>query len=399
MKKHLLGFLAFVIVVAAFPGSANAAAVKEWTFLVFLNGHNSLDSFGAQNIRGMEQVGSSDKVNIVVQWASMANKTTQRLLIEKSTDPSKVTSHVIENLPTVDMGDYKELINFVDWGVKNFPAQHYFVNVWNHGNGWHLQNTSETNTDFHPTDISYDDRTGHHISTEQLGQAMGEISRIIGHKVDVYGSDACLMAMAEVASEMVDSVDYFVGSEEVEPGEGWPYETFLLAWNKMSDSSPREVAKLLSKQYLAAYSGGIYGDKAVTMSAMDLSQLPTFNKSMGQLSAELLKLNVADFAKTLKTAKTAQDFALSDYKDLGDFLIKMGQTSVSKTQAAAMSDVQNAMGKLVISNDASPSFKAHGVAIWLPTSSYEYSGYSERYEGLKFNREANWGAFLKVLNK
>lgn len=401
MKKHLLGLLAFILVVAAFPGSANAAApVKEWTFLVFLNGHNNLDTFGAQNIRGMEEVGSTDKVNIVVQWASMANKTTQRLLVEKSKDPSKVTSHILESLAPVDMGDYKELINFVEWGAKNFPAKHYFVNVWNHGNGWHLQSLNGSPTDFRPTDISYDDKTGHHITTEQLGQAMQEITRVIGHKVDVYGSDACLMAMAEVATEMADSVEYFVGSEEVEPGQGWPYSTFMRAWNQMADSSPREVAKLLSKQYLAAYSGGIYGSQSVTMSAMDLSKLPAFNASVGNLSAELLKMNAADFTKALKTAKASQAFSNADYKDLGDFLKKMNLSMVPQTQAAAISNVQSALGNLVISNDVSSSFKsAQGVAIWIPTSSYEYSGYAQRYEGLRFNKDSNWGSFLKVLNK
>ena len=46
-------------------------------------------------------------------------------------------------------------------------------------------------------------------------------------KVDVLAFDACLMQMAEVAYEVKDLADYVVGSEETEPGPGYPYDPFL----------------------------------------------------------------------------------------------------------------------------------------------------------------------------
>ncbi len=408
MKKNLVAIMAFIVGLAAFPGSVNAAVInankagrvpeKEWTFLVYLNGHNSLDSFGLMNMKQMEQVGSTDKVNVVVQWASNQNKNTERILVQKSTNPNQVTSPIVEALPPVDMGDAKELDKFLEWGARNYPAKHYFVNVWNHGNGWHIVNGAvKAIKGMRPTDISYDDNTGHHITTEELGQSMKTFARVIGHKVDVYGSDACLMAMAEVAGEMMDSVDYFVGSEEVEPGEGWPYTTFLTKWNALTSLAPREVAKLLSKDYLAAYSGGVYGRKAVTMSAMDLNEMPNFNKAMQSLSSELMRMNAGDVKKTLSTADATQSFTLGDYKDLGDFLGRMGKQTTVSSQQAALSGVKAAMSKLVISNDASSSFHAGGIAFWLPTSSYEMGSYGDRYRGLVFAKATGWGEFLKVM--
>jgi hypothetical protein len=70
--------------------------------------------------------------------------------------------------------------------------------------------------------ISYDDETNHHITTPQMGAMLKGING-----VDVYGSDACLMQMPEVDYELKDSVDYIVGSEETEPGDGYTYNTFL----------------------------------------------------------------------------------------------------------------------------------------------------------------------------
>ena len=135
MKKHRLvitTIFTFLISLAAFPGSANAGTeqqIKDWTFLVFINGHNNLDSFGAMNIKQMEEVGSNDKMNIVVQWASLSNGNTKRLYVQKSTNPNAVTSPVVQDMAPVDMGDYNELVKFVEWGAKNYPAKHYFVAV------------------------------------------------------------------------------------------------------------------------------------------------------------------------------------------------------------------------------------------------------------------------------
>src|SRR3990167_3912059 len=73
-------------------------AKKKWTFMIFLNGNNNLDHFGEANIKSMEKVGSNDDVNIVVQWASYKSRKVTRLYIQKSSDGSKVTSPVIEDL-------------------------------------------------------------------------------------------------------------------------------------------------------------------------------------------------------------------------------------------------------------------------------------------------------------
>ena len=99
-----------------FALNASAADVKEWTFLVYLNGNNNLDSFGTMNINEMEQFGSSDQVNVVVQWASMRSQVTKRLLVQKDSSTT-VTSPVVESLSNVDMGDYHSLIEFARWAA------------------------------------------------------------------------------------------------------------------------------------------------------------------------------------------------------------------------------------------------------------------------------------------
>lgn len=388
MTNHLSRVLAMALLLLGTSFASAAQPMKEWNFLVFLNGVNNLDSFGAMNINQMEQVGSSDKVNMLVQWGSLKSKNVSRLYIQKDNDTKKVTSPVVQNLGAADMGDWKELVRFVDWANQNYPAKRYFIVVWDHGGGWHL--TRVQNGVVKPMDISWDDHTGNNITTEQLGQAMAESAKIIGHKVDIYSSDACLMGMVEVASEMSNSVQYYIGSQDVEPGAGWPYSTFLTKWLAAANSETADVAKMFSKDYLAAYSGGIYGRKSVTMSAYDLSQIAPYESALKQLGQELNNLNNDDTKKAAAAAASSKFFTYSDYHDVIDFL---GLLEKSGVRTPAFEKVRAAQNNFVIANDQNQDKRTFGVSIWLATDNYDYSNYIQRYNGLKFNQNTDWGSF------
>jgi hypothetical protein len=380
--------------------SAKAAplAQKEWTFLLFLNGHNNLASYSDMNIKDMEKAGSTDQVNLVVEWGKEGDPATKRLLVQKSTDPSQVTSPIIESQNNVDMGDYHSLVDFVKWGVDNFPAKHYFVAVWNHGSGWHIESAKLKNGGVSINDISYDDDSGNHITTEQLGQAMAEIKQYIGHNVDVYGSDACLMSMIEVAAEMKDSVDYFVGSQETEPGEGWPYATWMQKWTTNPQGTPAEVSTWLSKEYLKAYSpGGVYGTQSITFSALDLSKLDAVIASSAKVAAHLKTLSAADLKKVKSSVNKVQDFYYSDYKDYGD-LIKTVKALPIQKDTKLIDQAAADLKALVVSTDSSASYsKSTGLSIWVPSSSG--SSYMDRYKGLAYDKASGWSSFLEKLLK
>lgn len=395
MKTTIKSILFTMVLALAFKAQALPLAEKEWTFLLFLNGHNNLSSFGDMNIKDMEKSGSTDQVNLVVEWGSASTKDNRRLLVEKSKDPSKVTSPTLMTKKNVDMGDYKQLVDFVKWGAENFPAKHYFVAVWNHGSGWHFQDMNKLgSSDFQTTDISYDDNTGNRITTEQLGLAMKEIKNILGRNVDIYGSDACLMQMIEVANEMKDSVDYFVGSQELEPGEGWPYAPFMKKWTATPTLTPSEVSVLLSKEYLASYNGGVYGRKSVTFSALDMSKLDQLNSSVAQLVNHLKGFDAASLKKIKSASNSTLDFYYSDYKDLGDFLKKLSSTATVK-DSKLIDQVQNSLKSSILSTDNSSTYAAAtGLSIWIPSS---VTSDMTRYKQLEFNKQTAWADFLKVM--
>jgi len=374
-------------------------AVKEWTFLIYLNGNNNLDSFGKLNINQMEEVGSTADVNVVVQWASLKNKKTQRLYVVKDNDTQKVTSPVVDNAGNVDMGDWHSVVEFVKWGVAHYPAKHYFIDIWDHGSGWHaIRNRSGVRSDFNITDISWDDNTGNSITTQQLGQALVESAKVIGHKVDLYASDACLMAMAEVADEVSDAVSIYAGSEEVEPGAGWPYQTFLKKWAAKPKSTPAEVATYLTEEYVASYNGGVNGTQDVTFSAFDLDKMGSFDTAVSSFGNDLKKLDSAARGKVVQAGTNAQRFTFDDYADLPDFLSNLDNANIGGLSRDMTQGVRTAINQFVIANGNTGSMNhALGLSIWLPGSISAYNSYSDRYGKLKFHSKTKWGETLHAL--
>ncbi|MDZ4676855.1 MAG: clostripain-related cysteine peptidase [Oligoflexia bacterium] len=384
--------------------SMSLAAEKEWTMLTFMNGHNNLDSYGAKDLNEMETVGSTDKINVVVQWASLGSTQTKRVYVHQDNQPGIVTSPIVESLPRVDMGDYKNLIEFVRWGVMNYPAKKYFINVWNHGSGWHVNAnplfqlfkglglTGFEAASFSPSDISWDDLTGNFISTTQLGLAINESAKIIGHKVDIYGSDACLMAMPEVSTEMADSVHMYVGSEDTEPGPGWEYGSFLKTWSALPDMSPFYVSKALTDTYVASYTNGPQGNLAVTFSALDLTKTPALLLAMKGLSAGLIALPNAAKLKVKTVIGLTQAFYFSDSGDGLDFVKHLEQANIESMRPGILSSARNALTGFIAYNKGSPSFsKATGAAMWIPKKISTFDLYWARYQKLKFQQETQWG--------
>ena len=379
--------------------TANAAVEKEWTFLVYLNGNNNLDSFGFLNLNQMETVGSGENLNLVVQWASLKNGKTSRVYVQKDNDPQNVTSPIVQEMGNVDMGDYHSLEDFIRWGMEHYPAKHYFVNVWDHGSGWRYMSTRKAGQ-INILDISFDENTGHSITTKQLGQVIQQISQHAGRKIDIYGSDACLMAMAEVAGEMKNAVDYFVGSQYLEPVAGWPYDQFLKRLAADPKMSPKNLSIALTEEYVKSYKGGTNGTARVTFSAYDMNKYDAFEGSVKKLGLAISQLGAEGKAKVMSAAVGTQSFTYSDYGDLGDFLSLIMGTKDTGMDMNAVRTVNVALNSFVVINQTSPDFsKATGLSLWLPKDRKTYDTYKNRYADLFFNGGTQWSSVLESFLK
>jgi len=161
----------------------------------------------------------------------------------------------------LNMGDPQNLIDFVEWGMQNYPADRYAVILWDHGNGWREEEPEE------PVwrKVCGDDSSGgDYIMMTELRTALSTIQND-EQKVDVLGFDACLMAMTEVAYEVRAHADAMVASELSTPLSGWPYDTILGDLVADSQMGTADLASTIVTRWHASY--GYDG----TQSAVNLS--------------------------------------------------------------------------------------------------------------------------------
>ena len=379
-------------------GNAQRAAARpaEWTVMVFINGKNNLEKFALRDVNEMETIGSTDKVNVVVQLGRMDGfdssdgdwKGVRRYYIKKDDDFSKINSPMVEDLGTLDMGDYKNAIAFGRWAKTKFPARKYMFIFWNHGSGWIKSKGLYT-----AKGISYDDETNNHMDTPQMAKVIRDIGG-----VNVVGSDACLMQMAEVAFELKPFAPYIVGSEEIEPGDGYTYDTFLgpLVQNPMMNGA--QLAKVAVDAYSDHYDplGSGY-----TQSFINSSAMAQFLTLVNSFTTAVMSANDGEAAKYARDH--ALKFQYADNKDLYDFvslLVSQSKNQAVKTKGnALMNFITNKLVGHTRSKDAPASIfvpevtelsKAKGIAVYVPNRSVPPS-----YLEMQWAKKSNWPKFVK----
>ncbi len=280
---------AFALFTFAFVGFINFSSSsalaqqtpREWTILVYMNADNDLYRFGFLNMSQMEQIGSTEKVNVVVQMDHGDTSTpTTRYYVTKNPNPvsGKITSKVLQTLGETNMGDAKTLAEFLTWGVQTFPAKKYAVIIWNHGSGWE--------------GISYDDNPRAYLTLPQVRTAMqtslASLARQRGSarqagKFDIINFDACLMSTLEVAYELKDVGQYLVGSQFNEPGEGEDYVKFLTPLVAQPQKTPRELSEIMVYQYATTYKDR----SSINYAAVDLSRVHGFTSALNTTSQQI----------------------------------------------------------------------------------------------------------------
>jgi Clostripain family len=394
----------------------------EWTWLIYMAGDNNLEGAGKEDLDEMKKVGSSSKVSIVVQFDTEENKTT-RYLVEKN------NLKVLQEMPGVNCGDPKILTDFIKWGTKNYPAKYYLVDVWNHGGGWknlpadyNWENIRASKPmrqgkikQFRRSLFTTTIKKIHSLSLPERLIAMDvgskdyldnqELRKAIfdglpnGKKIDILGCDACLMNMLEIGYENKDVAEYMVGSEETEPGSGWPYTMILNKLASDPQMSPGELAKVITQQYGEYYKneGDKIADQSVTQSALDLGQIKSVADSVNILAEILIKdLNsVTPFVTQAR--ERAQKFSTTDYIDLLSFLQQLTKwlpnNDEIKGAVKQISDKLNGpTSALVIANTklGDTVKDANGVSIYFPAK----EKYSPDYADLLFSKDCKWNEFL-----
>lgn len=412
---------------------------KEWTVMVYLAGDNNLDSAGVIDLKEMKKVGSTEQINVIAQFDREGKGiATNRYYIRKG---GTLAKDVVGSLGETNMGNPRVLEDFIKWGIKNYPAEHYLVVVWNHGNGWNDENVYRVARNmmklnikrrgevvlpakgaqkdsvsirriraiggkkfrhalFHTSimkaitirGIAYDDDAQDFLDNIEMKRLLASTKKILKRKIDILGMDACMMSMAEVVYQLRDSVSLTVGSEEVEPGDGWPYDRILAKLAKKPAMTPNELATTIVNEYVASYPA----NSGVTQSACDLSKAGLLASAVDQL-ADVLNSHLSDAAvraTVIECRLQTQAYDTPDYIDLYDFCNLLESKTGFDDIRAACSAVKNMIqrdGVVIRSGYKGKNVKhSNGLSIYFPQKSL-----SSLYATLDFTKKTSWGKFLE----
>ena len=225
------------------------------------------------------------------------------------------------------------------------------------------------------------------LDNVELQRVMTRVKKSLKRPVDILGMDACLMSMVEVAYQMRDVAGYAVGSEETEPGEGWPYDRILRSLAAQPNMTPEELAKEIVKRYIASYGAG----ENVTQSALRLADLKALTQAVDGLG-QALKAALADAPRRsaiMAERARVQEYSrpYDDYCDLLDLCGLLEKNVSDKAVRAACGVVRKAAGAAIVATGTKgPAVaRSQGVSIYFPKRTL-----SPLYKTLDFTKASAW---------
>lgn len=371
------------------------------SIFIFMAGDNNLDVSGVQDIQEMLQSEIAAELNVIIQfdrrkampWEDPASSTTKRL---------KVEAHQLiqqQDIGETNTGDPAVLNEFLKWGTSGFPAKRKIAIIWNHGGGikdidiYKSVAGKVKSSLFVPQEQRHTTSVQKHQATvpaKQLGNldellnlpqrmvCTDDTSRdfldnlelksalaIPEQKFDIIAFDACLMSMFEIIYQIKDSADIIIGSEEIEPANGWPYKPILnyLSKNQMVDNGElaRKIVAFYGEYYAAT-------NENVTQSAVRTDSLEKAASGLDDFAGILAKSLGTIRATLADILISVQRFREGDYLDIYDFALlcqkNMPQPGIAESAARLLKLLDENIVANVTAGDKEKN--AHGMSIYFP---------------------------------
>lgn len=375
LRRSYIGIAAALMILPALALTAPAVAETvpvEWTVMVYMDGDNNVESYALMDLAELEQVGSSGDVNIVVLLDTYGEEA--NLLYVQSP-----TSDLVEPWGEPNMGDPVTLTNFIDRAEYLYPADKYALVMWNHGGGirglcWD------------------DDNDGDYLRMSEFREGLvnAQVS------FDVIVLNACVMATAEIAHQMVGYADYVVFSQENMYAVGFPYDLVARDLVASPEMGGEALATMMAGHYIADFQER--GWDGVTISVYDMSCVDSVASAVRSFGAAM-RTTVATYYMEYKTLRRLTP-APNNAADLVTFATMVRDSGVI-ADAAVKSSAQAviaAVGEAIILEWHSEDITGeNGLGIWFPTKSVKYywgDSYEALYRGLVFDGATGWADFL-----
>ena len=323
--------------------------------------------------------GQPDDVNIIIQTGGAKSWASTYGISSSNLERYEVRGKKLNKLASLSyqsMGLTSTLQSFVEFGLKNYPADKTGLVLWNHGGGMR--------------GVCYDEKkSDDNLITSELSKAVGNALStcgMSGQKLEWIGYDACLMQVQDIAEVNSKYFNYMIASQESESGYGWDYDTWVDDLYAKKDT--KTILKAVVDGFIAdngganatqIYDSGQYYDADQTLSVLDLSKVDTYKTAWEnmatQLKTKLTSSNRSSFNTMIKN--NVKHFAGDDYDyfctfDAKDFMNVLASNSTFNPGSSYTNAVINAFNDLVYYNVAQKGAgNAYGLCFyWTNSTSY-----------------------------
>ena len=385
MKKKISALL---LIAGLWLLGTGARAGADFTMLVSMCGAD-IQSDACYDIYEMGVAETGDDVNIVIlaggasEWDFDEIRGNTRNLI--SIRDGYFES--IEDWGWASMGSEESLLEFLEYGLKEYPADRTAVILWDHGAG------AEAGVCFDDTTRDQDS-----LSLLEINNVLYDLDgKLGGFHIDLFGCDACMMATYEMAVMLsYYGIDYYIASEELEPGTGWNYTPWLEAMDRKPNMTTEQLCGMIADSYMQAALEE-YPDDYLTLSAIDLRKIDPLQNAMEHLGetlqAQLKNGQLADIRRGRSRMYTFGSFddGSWDMVDLGAMLDAYAQfdPTGAANARAALSDA------VLFSRQTRNLLPCSGLSVLIPQDTKnEFESYSDGMD-LSFYIP-NWIGFVKA---
>jgi len=422
-----------------YRGKVEVPGKKKLTVLFWGNGSGNLEPLVVRKLLDLEKMGSTEDINIVAQisrapqekirecygedyiesnidgnWSNQARRyyVTKGVQEENPLPVIKnetIDSPVIENRGNVNMGDKAELLDFLLTEMKEYPAEHYMVVFFDHGQGWR--------------GINPDENSIGSISPEDMGNITEKVKETTGKKLDLMVMENCLEGQAEALYPMKDTTDYLVASPEVLWGSAYtdnPGPVHLREALELIQKNERRELDNPKEAAIDLIRATANKNHAITLTVIDSDKLQGIAEDTKKLKDSMATSGISG-EKLREIVAKAQQYELLDpvelrhgYVDMGDLAENIEKTVDDGKVKHAARQLKESLGKAVVaemhmqgdaiqcdSDDGEHwmTFEAnvkrcHGLAMnfGIPGSDTE----KELYKNLSFNIATGWD---EIVNK
>ena len=218
------------------------SADKKVVVIEYIIGSDLEDSRGmaSVNIAQMKDAtAKGDGVDFVVQ-AGGSERWFTKGIDDSTVGRYRISGGDIETVELLDsktcMSEPDSLKDFILWAKKNYPADRYMLVLWDHGGGF-------------ASGYGVDDLNKRTDRSLLSASEIINVIKDVDMRFDLIGFDACLMQNVEYANALEPYADYYLASEETEPGTGWFYTA---GFGKLAEDptlSTEEFGKAMVSSY------------------------------------------------------------------------------------------------------------------------------------------------------